>query len=165
MKTRKELNDFVRENITQINQDEMYFKQYKSAEAIYEALEDACLFGSHTADTDQLIITVGAKAYSLPLFNAEAISAVTSMLLEIENNAVDQFEWADHADLQELIPIYNHEEDMTFIMLNTYIRRKGCVDCYSRECVGWYCGEPNDADTHKFANRELKAVYDDVSEQ
>lgn len=56
----------------------------------------------------------------------------------------------------EHVPVYANEYDITFIMEDTY---DADGELASRECVGWYCGEPNINDTLLYANRELKAEY------
>lgn len=70
-------------------------------------------------------------------------------------------ESAKHASI-DLVPEYVPSTDHTFIMEYTYITDgiTGDVDCVSQECVGWYCGEPNDEDTKRYANRNMKATYD-----
>lgn len=55
----------------------------------------------------------------------------------------------------ELIPEYAHDHDRTYIMEATYVGR----ECISMECVGWYCGEPNEDDTKYHANRQMKAEF------
>ena len=55
----------------------------------------------------------------------------------------------------ELEPEYVEEYDHTFIMESTYVNG----ECVTMECVGWYCGEPNEADTIQYANRNMKAYY------
>lgn len=56
---------------------------------------------------------------------------------------------------KKLIPEYAREYDHTFIMEATYVNG----ECIMMECVGWYCGEPNEADTEQYANRDMKADY------
>lgn len=55
----------------------------------------------------------------------------------------------------ELIPEYVEEYDHTFIMEATYVNG----ECVSMECVGWYCGEPDDKYVKEYANRNMKADY------
>lgn len=55
----------------------------------------------------------------------------------------------------ELIPEYVHDYDHTFIMEATYVDG----ECITMECVGWYCGEPEEALTKQYANRHMKADY------
>lgn len=49
---------------------------------------------------------------------------------------------------------YADDCDMTFILIDTYVGE----DVVSTECVGFYFGEPNDADTKRFAG-SLTAKY------
>lgn len=58
---------------------------------------------------------------------------------------------------KELVPVYCPDYDVTFIMEDTYSAEGEPV---SKECVGWYCGEPEENATLTFANREMKIVYD-----
>ena len=57
----------------------------------------------------------------------------------------------------ELIPEYVPGYDHTFIMKATYVNG----ECKTMECVGWYCGEPTDEYTKRFANHDMKANYDE----
>lgn len=56
----------------------------------------------------------------------------------------------------ELVGCYCHNEDKTFVMKYTYIGR----ELHTAECVGWYCGEPNDRDNEAFSNGNLFATYE-----
>lgn len=51
--------------------------------------------------------------------------------------------------------VYAEADDLTFIMEDKYAGD----DLASIECVGWYCGEPNDEDTAHYANRNMIAIY------
>ena len=51
---------------------------------------------------------------------------------------------------------YAEADDMTFVMEDTTVDGK----CVKLECVGWYCGEPNDDDNKKYADRNYTALYD-----
>ena len=53
----------------------------------------------------------------------------------------------------ELVPIYQAEHDITFIMEDKWLRD----ELLSRELVGWYCGEPNADETELYANRQYKS--------
>jgi hypothetical protein len=54
---------------------------------------------------------------------------------------------------KELIGYYCKDYDTTFIMEATF---EGGMQ-KSIECVGWYHGEPNDADNKEFARAGMKA--------
>ena len=56
----------------------------------------------------------------------------------------------------ELVGCYCNTEDKTFVMKYTYVGS----ELYKGECVGWYCGEPNDEDNKRYSNGDLIAIYD-----
>ena len=59
---------------------------------------------------------------------------------------------SEHKELHgEYVPGYDH----TFVMESTYV----AGECVSTECVGWYCGEPDDVLIKQYANRHYKAEY------
>lgn len=58
---------------------------------------------------------------------------------------------------KELVPVYCREYDITFIMEDTY---NADGELASKECVGWYNGEPEVDATLTFSNRNMKVVYD-----
>lgn len=51
--------------------------------------------------------------------------------------------------------MYAESDDTTFIMETTFAGD----DVASIECIGWYCGEPNDEDTKHYGNRNMIAIY------
>ena len=55
---------------------------------------------------------------------------------------------------KELVPMYCPEYDITFIMEDTY---NAYGEPASKECVGWYHGEPDAVSTLMFADRNMKA--------
>ena len=57
---------------------------------------------------------------------------------------------------KELYAVYAREYDMTFIMEETTDKKGECV---STEVVGFYYGEPTEADT-KFFKGKRKAKFD-----
>lgn len=57
---------------------------------------------------------------------------------------------------KELLAVYAREHDITFIMEET-TNKKG--ECISTEVVGFYYGEPTEAD-NKYFKGKLKAVFD-----
>ena len=59
------------------------------------------------------------------------------------------------ATTTELIPEYVPDYGHTFIMEATYAYDR----LISQECVGWYCGEPDEERTKRWANRDMKATY------
>lgn len=55
----------------------------------------------------------------------------------------------------ELYGVYAEEHDITFVMQSLSVNDK----LQSIECIGWYCGEPNDNDIKQNANRQMLATY------
>lgn len=51
--------------------------------------------------------------------------------------------------------VYAESSDQTFIMEDTFIDG----ELASTECIGWYCGEPDDELIAEYSNRRMKAVY------
>lgn len=56
---------------------------------------------------------------------------------------------------QELYTAYAPANDMTFIMVDTFDESGTPI---ATECIGWYCGEPNEDATREFCG-SLKAEY------
>lgn len=55
----------------------------------------------------------------------------------------------------ELIGYYCEAHDTTFIMQAEFVDGEP----KSIECVGWYCGEPNDDDNNRYAHTGMKNEY------
>lgn len=55
----------------------------------------------------------------------------------------------------EVYSVYAERSDITYIMEDTFV----CGTLQSTECVGWYCGEPNDTANIQHANRDMKIIY------
>lgn len=55
---------------------------------------------------------------------------------------------------QEKYGVYQHNYDITFIMVDTFKDE----EIISSECVGWYFGEPSDECNETFTNK-LKATF------
>lgn len=51
--------------------------------------------------------------------------------------------------------VYAEADDMTFIMEEEFVGE----DVKSIECIGWYCGEPNEEDTIHYARHGMIAIY------
>ena len=59
---------------------------------------------------------------------------------------------------KEIVNAYAPFDDMTFIMEETYAEDGRLL---SIECIGWYCGEPDEEANKTFAH-QLKGIYDDA---
>ena len=56
---------------------------------------------------------------------------------------------------KEKYTIYASSDDVTFIMVDTFIDNL----LFHTECVGWYHGEPSEQSTETFTGK-LKATYE-----
>lgn len=56
---------------------------------------------------------------------------------------------------KEKYGVYQHNYDITFIMVDTFKNE----EIISSECVGWYHGEPTEQDNEYFTGK-LKATFE-----
>ena len=61
---------------------------------------------------------------------------------------------------KEKYTTYAPSADITFIMVDIW----DGADIVSRECIGWYYGEPNEWDNVIFSG-QLKATYQTIGDQ
>lgn len=50
---------------------------------------------------------------------------------------------------EKIYGVYAPDHDSTFVMKDTYDEDGGII---RMECVGWYCGEPNDDMNERFSH-------------
>lgn len=84
---RKQMLQFIADNQAKIYEEDAYYIQFMQAEAVLRALQQDIENGSPTANTDMLIFTIGTKVLPISLWNAESISSIDQMLLEIQRDA------------------------------------------------------------------------------
>ena len=88
------------------------------------------------------------------VMDADDVGDLLTTMHELKAMRTELIQTAENTTV-ELIPEYVPDYDHTFIMEATYVSG----ECISMECVGWYCGEPDDEYIKQYANREMKADY------
>ena len=82
------------------------------------------------------------------------LAKTTLSLLNFKANEIDELFGDVYIDVtiesrEEIVGVYAPDHDSTFVMKHTYDQHG---DVRKMECVGWYCGEPDDEMTKRFSH-------------
>ena len=95
---------------------------------------------------------INGKTQTIGYYKERTVAETTRTLLK---QSYDSIIIDDVDAVAELIGEYVPDYDHTFIMEATYVNN----ECIMMECVGWYCGKPEDDLNEMFGDHDLIGYY------